>query len=60
MKNVEIKDGKPAWQNHCEQCLACLQWCPKKAIQYGKKTGGYERYHNPEIQINDMLLELPV
>lgn len=57
VKNVEIKEGKPAWQNHCEQCLACLQWCPKKAIQYGKKTGNYERYHNPEIKINDMLLD---
>jgi len=26
-------DGRPVWQHHCEQCFACLQWCPKEAIQ---------------------------
>ena len=48
-------DDKPTWNHHCEQCLACIQWCPEEAIQYGKKTPQYERYHHPEIQLKDML-----
>lgn len=52
--NIVIKDGKPAWQHRCEQCLACLQWCPKEALQLGKKTPRYQRYRHPEIKLHDM------
>ena len=52
--NILIENKKPAWQGNCEQCLACIQWCPTQAIQYGKKTAGYARYHNPEITLSDM------
>ena len=45
---------KPVWQHRCEQCLACIQWCPREAIQYGKKTPAYERYHHPEVKLKDM------
>jgi ferredoxin len=53
--NIELKKGRPAWNHHCEQCLACIQWCPQESIQLGKKTPAYERYHHPEITLNDML-----
>ena len=53
--NIEMKEGRPLWLHRCEQCLACLQWCPTEAIQYGKKTPGYERYHHPEVRLQDML-----
>jgi ferredoxin len=53
--NIALTDGNPRWNHHCEQCLACIQWCPKEAIQYGKKTSKYERYHHPEIALKDML-----
>ncbi len=49
--NIEMADGRPSWLHRCEQCLACIQWCPKEAIQYGKKTPAYERYHNPGIKL---------
>lgn len=52
--NILINDRKPVWQGRCEQCLACIQWCPAQAIQYGKKTPGYARYHHPEITLADM------
>jgi len=55
--NIEMKKGRPAWQHECEQCLACIQWCPRQAIQFGKKTSAYERYHHPEIVLNDMLAQ---
>jgi ferredoxin len=54
-KNITITDGKPTWHHHCEQCLACIQWCPEEAIQYGKNTTTKKRYHHPEIKLPEML-----
>jgi ferredoxin len=53
--NIEMANEKPVWLHRCEQCLACLQWCPREAIQYGEKTVRYERYHHPEVALKDML-----
>jgi ferredoxin len=53
--NITMDKGKPVWNRRCQQCFACLQWCPSKAIQYGKKTHLYERYHQPEIAVKDMI-----
>lgn len=55
--NIKIEDGRPKWLGKCEQCLACLQWCPQEAIQYGKSTSGRKRYHHPEVNIKDIILE---
>jgi len=52
--NILMHDSKPVWQNRCEQCLACIQWCPLEAIQYGKKTPGYARYRHPAVTLSDM------
>ena len=54
--NIAMKDKRPQWLHHCEQCLACIQWCPQEAIQYGKKTPAYERYHHPEIRMKDVII----
>jgi MinD superfamily P-loop ATPase len=53
--NIELKADRPAWLNHCEQCLACIQWCPQEAIQFGKKTQHYKRYHHPEVTLPEMI-----
>ena len=49
VQNITLEEGKPHWLGHCEQCLACIHWCPMKAIDYGKKTQNRGRYTNPEI-----------
>ncbi len=49
VRNIKMDAGKPHWLGHCEQCLACLQWCPQRAIDYGGKTRKRGRYTNPEI-----------
>ena len=54
VKNIRMKKGKPSWLHHCEQCLACLHWCPKKAIQCGKKTRKRRRYHHPKVKLSDL------
>ncbi|HMK54166.1 MAG TPA: EFR1 family ferrodoxin [Methanobacteriaceae archaeon] len=51
--NIKMIDGKPEWQHHCENCLACIKWCPQKAIHgYGELPLGY---HHPDVKISDML-----
>ena len=57
--NISVTNGKPSWKNRCEQCFACLQWCPEEAIQYGKNTSKKKRYHHPEIKLADMLASVP-
>ncbi|MEE9911408.1 MAG: EFR1 family ferrodoxin [Deltaproteobacteria bacterium] len=54
-RNIRIVAGKPVWQHRCEQCFACIQWCPEEAIQYGKGTRNKKRYHHPDILLRDML-----
>jgi Pyruvate/2-oxoacid:ferredoxin oxidoreductase delta subunit len=53
--NIAMIGGRPTWLGRCEQCFACLQWCPQEAIQFGDKTTGKPRYHHPEIKLSDML-----
>jgi len=57
--NIEMVEGRPVWRHRCEQCLACIQWCPSEAIQYGKKTPGYTRYHHPEVTLGDIIACAP-
>ena len=57
---VIVENNKPRWTNGCEQCLACLHWCPKEAIQYGAKTKGRRRYRNPFVTMNDIIAQKPI
>ncbi|AQR95313.1 EFR1 family ferrodoxin [Clostridium saccharoperbutylacetonicum] len=47
---------KPVWGESCSQCLACINYCPKKAIQYGKSTLNKGRYTNPNIKLEEMFV----
>ncbi len=53
--NIVMDGGRPQWNHHCQQCVACLQWCPQQAIQYGKNTLSRKRYHHPDIQRDDII-----
>ncbi len=55
VNNIDLVDRKPKWLNKCQQCLACLQWCPKEAIQYKKNTLSRKRYRNPSVKVNDFI-----
>ncbi len=52
---IRLVDGRPQWSAGCEQCMACIQWCPVEAIQIGAVTRGRKRYHRPEITHEDIL-----
>lgn len=48
-----IKVGrKPVWGKNCSQCLACINYCPVRAIEYGRSTIGKGRYTNPDFKSN--------
>ena len=55
VSNIEMHDRKPSYKHHCEQCLACLQWCPTRAINYKNITQKRGRYHHPYISVEDMM-----
>ena len=54
-ENIKLENGKPRWLQHCELCVACISWCPTKAINYGEKTKSRRRYRNPDINVSEML-----
>ncbi|WP_352400000.1 EFR1 family ferrodoxin [Anaerotignum sp.] len=45
---IELKQGIPIWtKESCNMCLACINRCPQKAIEYGKRTKNKGRYFHP-------------
>ena len=52
--NIVMENEKPSWKHHCEQCMACMHFCPVAAIQWGPKTAKRGRYKNPSVTIADM------
>jgi len=54
VKNIEIVEKKPQYKHHCEQCVACIQFCPQRAINYSNVTQNRRRYTNPEINYNEL------
>jgi len=54
VRNIRLIDGKPRWNGCCQQCLACLHFCPVTAIQFAKKTEGKKRYHHPDVTAEDI------
>ena len=52
--NIKMIDEKTVWNDSCEHCSACIHWCPKSVIEYGKATIGKRRYTNPTIRAVDV------
>lgn len=52
--NIRMTQAGPEWLHRCEQCFACLNWCPKAALQFGKGTIGQACYHHPDVTLRDM------
>jgi ferredoxin len=54
VRNIALQDGKPVWQHRCEFCMACISYCPKKAIQWKKVTQKKGRYHCKGVSAADI------
>jgi len=48
LHNITMKNGRPHWNGNCTNCDACYHYCPKNAVQFGKKTRGKGQYHFPD------------
>jgi NAD-dependent dihydropyrimidine dehydrogenase PreA subunit len=57
VNNIILVEGKPQWQHRCQLCLACINYCPEKAIQFENQTKGKPRYHHPEITFQDIKVQ---
>jgi ferredoxin len=55
-KNISLTSSGPEWHHRCESCFACIHVCPVKAILFGKNTLNRNRYRNPEIKVEELLL----
>ena len=53
-KNITMDGGRPVFHNKCESCMACIQFCPKQAINWGDKTQKRQRYTHPEIKHTEL------
>ena len=53
--NIIMTNSKPSFRHNCEQCMACIQLCPQKAIDYKGKCAKRNRYRHPDIGINDIV-----
>jgi ferredoxin len=47
--NITMSQGKPKWSEDCQECLACLHFCPMGCIEFGSRTVGRKRYHHPKV-----------
>lgn len=55
VNNIQFNIDKPIWEHNCEQCAACIQYCPRQAIQWGEKTCKRKRYRNPNIDVIELI-----
>ncbi len=55
VNNIMLVEGIPQWQHKCQQCLACINFCPEKSIQFGADTLKTQRYHHPEITLQEII-----
>ena len=43
LNNITLQNARPVWGTNCTQCMACICYCPTRAIEYGKKSAGKPR-----------------
>lgn len=50
--SIQIVDNKPKWVNTCEQCMRCVNYCPKQAV-FQKAEGrikGKNTFYEPTFK----------
>ncbi len=55
---ILIKNARPVYDyTNCANCMACIQACPKKALQFlsVKEPNPNSRYRNPHISLKEII-----
>ncbi len=53
--NIHLTENGVEWGHDCQQCMACIMWCPQKAIWHPNVPKKRRRYHHPDISLQDMV-----
>ena len=53
--NIKMINNKPIWLGNCTDCMACINICPKEAINIGTTTLKKNRYRNPYIEVKELV-----
>lgn len=53
--NIALSGGRPAFSNHCERCMSCLQCCPNRAIDHPNGIASRERYRHPAVTLQQLI-----
>ncbi|MDO5301947.1 MAG: EFR1 family ferrodoxin [Tissierellia bacterium] len=53
LQNIQLVEARPQWGNRCTHCMACINYCPVAAIEYGKKTRGKFRYTLEKLELEE-------
>ncbi len=53
--NIHSTEDGVVWGHDCQQCMACIMWCPQKAIWHPNVPENRKRYHHPDITLEEML-----
>lgn len=53
LNNIRLDKDKPVWGANCTHCMACICYCPKEAIEYGKRSVGKPRYHFEALGVTE-------
>jgi len=56
-RNITVAKDGVSWGGDCTQCYACIHWCPNGAVEIGGRTAGKPRYHHPDVNVRDMLIQ---
>lgn len=54
VQNIVLVNNKPEFTHNCQRCMACIQYCPQKAIMFKGKYMNKKRYYHPEISIKEI------
>lgn len=52
---IAMDENRPVWSGDCIQCLACINRCPRTAIEFKEKTKGRNRYVCPFTDPSELL-----
>ncbi len=53
--NITLTADGAVWGPDCQQCMACIQWCPAGAVRHPNVPEERGHYRNPDITLEDML-----
>jgi ferredoxin len=52
---VKIIEKRPVFSGKCEHCVACIDVCPLRAIQFWRAKFNTRGYYHPGVSIKELI-----